>query len=44
MWEADSPFERRMTGDGGIEILARGSAVWLAEWIQDLVDAAQSLP
>jgi len=38
MWETDSPFERRLTPDGGVEMVARGrSAVMLAQWLQELV-------
>lgn len=38
MWETDSPFERRVTADGGVEIVAKGrSAITLAVWLQDLV-------
>lgn len=39
MWETDSPFERRVTNDGGVEIVAKGrSAIVLALWLQDLVE------
>jgi hypothetical protein len=39
MWDADAPFERRPTADGGVEIVARGrSAVTLAVWLQELVE------
>jgi hypothetical protein len=38
MWETDSPFERRLTADGGVEIVAKGrSAITLVVWLQDLV-------
>jgi hypothetical protein len=41
MWETDSPYEHRVTADGGIEILAEGrSAITLIGWLRDLVDAA----
>jgi len=39
MWETDSPFERRVTADGGVEIIAKGrSAITLVVWLQELVD------
>src|ERR1700693_4967090 len=38
MWETDSPYQHRRTGDGGVEILAKGrSAVTLLVWLEDLV-------
>jgi hypothetical protein len=38
MWDLDSPFERKATADGGLEILAKGrSALALAVWLEDLV-------
>ncbi len=38
MFETDSPYERRMTSDGGIEILAKGrSAVTLLVWLEEIV-------
>ncbi len=41
MWNTDSPFERRVTTDGGVEILARGrSAVTLSLWLRELIAAA----
>jgi hypothetical protein len=43
MWEADSPFERRPTADGGVEILAKGrAAVTLAVWLADLIAAGHA--
>jgi len=42
MWEVDSPFERRPTTDGGVEILAKGrSAVTLLVWLGGIVGAEQ---
>jgi hypothetical protein len=39
MWDTDSPFERRQTADGGVEIVARGrSALTLAVWLQQLIE------
>lgn len=41
MWETDSPYERRKTSDGGVEILAKGrSAVTLLVWLEDIVRPA----
>ena len=41
MWATDSPFERRPTADGGIEIVARGrSAVTLSAWLRELMAEA----
>jgi hypothetical protein len=41
MWDTDSPYEQRRTGDGGVEILAKGrSAVTLLVWLEDLVRPA----
>jgi hypothetical protein len=38
MWETDSPFERRVTANGGVEIVASGrSALVLALWLQALL-------
>jgi hypothetical protein len=38
MWSVDSPFTRRPTTDGGVEILAKGrSAVTLLVWLEGLV-------
>ena len=38
MWETDSPFERRVTADGGVEIVAKGrSALTIALWLHDLL-------
>lgn len=43
MWKTDSPFERHATGDGGVEILARGrSAVTLSAWLRELITAVPS--
>jgi hypothetical protein len=40
MWDTDSPFERRPTTDGGVEILAKGrSAVTLLVWLEGIVGA-----
>jgi hypothetical protein len=37
MWDVDSPFERRPTTDGGVEILAKGrSAVTLLVWLEGI--------
>jgi hypothetical protein len=39
MWDTDSPFERRRTVDGSIEIVAKvRSAVTLVTRLQDLVE------
>ena len=39
MWDTDAPFQRRLTADGGVEIIAKGrSAMALAVWLQELVD------
>ena len=39
MWETDSPFERRSTAYGGLEIVAKGrSAVTLVVWLRALVE------
>jgi hypothetical protein len=41
MWETDSPYDGRPTGDGGIEIVAKGrSAVCLLVWLEELVKRA----
>src|ERR1700730_4024991 len=41
MWETDSPYEHRRTGDGGVEILAKGrAAVTLLVWLEKLVRLA----
>jgi hypothetical protein len=38
MWNVDSPFERRPTTDGGVEILAKGrSAIALLVWLEGIV-------
>jgi hypothetical protein len=38
MWNADAPFERRPTTDGGMEIVARGrSAEVLIGWLTGIV-------
>jgi hypothetical protein len=38
MWDNDSPFERRPTTDGGVEILAKGrSAITLLVWLERIV-------
>jgi hypothetical protein len=43
MWETDSPFERRSTADGGVEIVAKGrSAVTLVVWLQELVERGRA--
>jgi hypothetical protein len=40
MWDLDSPYGRKATADGGLEIVAKGrSAVALAVWLEDLVRA-----
>jgi hypothetical protein len=39
MWDTDSPFERRPTANGGVEIVARGrSALTLVVWLQELIE------
>jgi hypothetical protein len=38
MWNVDSPFEKRLTADGGVEILAKGrSAIALLVWLEGIV-------
>jgi hypothetical protein len=39
MWNADAPFERRPTTDGGVEVLARGRSanVLLLGWLTGIV-------
>jgi hypothetical protein len=37
MWAGDAPYEKRLTGDGGVELLAKGRGgfmlgFWLAAW------------
>ena len=37
MWSTDSPYEKRVTKHGGVELLARGrSAVTLAVWLEEM--------
>jgi hypothetical protein len=39
IWNLDSPFERRPTSDGSVEILAKGrSAVTLLVWLDGIVE------
>lgn len=41
MFDADAPYERRRTSDGGIEIVAKGrSAICLLVWLEDIVAPA----
>jgi hypothetical protein len=41
MFDTDSPYQHRRTGDGGIEIVASGrSAVTLLTWLEDVVSPA----
>jgi len=43
MWDTDSPFERRSTADGGIEIRAEGrSAVTLTVWLRELIERGRA--
>ena len=43
MWDVDSPFERRPTTDGGLEVLAKGrSAVTLLVWLEGIVGIQQA--
>ena len=43
MWDLDSPFERRPTTDGGVEILAKGrSAVTLLVWLEGIVETERA--
>jgi hypothetical protein len=39
MWNADAPFERRPTTDGGVEVLAQGRSakVLLLGWLAGIV-------
>ncbi len=38
MWRVDSPYEKRLTADGGVEILAKGrSAIALLVWLEGIV-------
>lgn len=38
MWDVDSPYEKRLTADGGVEILAKGrSAIALTVWLEGIV-------
>jgi hypothetical protein len=38
MWNVDSPYEKRLTADGGVEILAKGrSAIALLVWLEGIV-------
>jgi len=39
MWAGDAPYEKRLTGDGGVELFAKGRGgfqlvLWIAEYIQ----------
>jgi hypothetical protein len=45
MWETDAPFDRSVTKNGGLEILAKGrSAVALLVWLEDLVPPLRPAP
>lgn len=38
MWAADAPYEKRATGDGGVELFAKGrGGVMLAFWLADYI-------
>jgi hypothetical protein len=40
MWKLDSQYDKRVTADGGVEILAKGrSAIALLVWLEGLVGA-----
>jgi hypothetical protein len=41
MWNADAPFERRPTTDGGVEVLAQGRSakVPLLGWLAGIIDS-----
>jgi hypothetical protein len=42
MWNVDSPFEKRLTAAGGVEILAKGrSAIALLVWLEGIVGTDQ---
>jgi hypothetical protein len=41
MFETDSPYEHRVTADGGLEIRAAGrSAITLLVWLEGIVSAS----
>ena len=42
MWNVDSPFDKRLTADGGVELLAKGrSAIALLVWLEGVVGTDQ---
>jgi len=49
MWETDSPYARRATTGGGIELLAQGRSavslvVWLESYLSEPVASASGAP